>query len=51
VPPTAALTRNRRLQEGNALFGLPIVLDTNSEDFKVGQKARPGAESGGVVRR
>ena len=27
-------------QESNLLFGLPIVLDTDSEDIKVGQKAR-----------
>jgi hypothetical protein len=27
-------------QGSNLLFGLPIVLDTDSEDLRVGQKAR-----------
>jgi hypothetical protein len=29
-------------QGSDLLFGLPIVLDTNSEDFKIGQKAWRG---------
>ena len=36
----ARLTHGCNRQDNNLLFGLPIVLDTNSEDIKVGQKAR-----------
>jgi hypothetical protein len=35
-----ALATLSLMQGSNLLFGLPIVLDTDSEDLRVGQKAR-----------
>lgn len=41
-----SVVQTMRLKNG-ALFGLPIVMDTNSEDVVVGERACPGVGGGG----
>lgn len=45
VLPSLYLQRNCRLPGSNLLLGLPVVLDTNSEEVREGHKVRTSSSA------